>query len=51
MIPTVAYATLANHALAATSLITLTHRVESGLGHTLLPEHAIAGGVLSGSSL
>jgi LysR family transcriptional regulator, hydrogen peroxide-inducible genes activator len=40
-----------NRTLAATSLITLTHMVESGLGHTLLPELAIAGGVLSGSSL
>lgn len=40
-----------NRSLAATSLITLTHMVESGLGHTLLPELAIAGGVLSGSSL
>ena len=40
-----------NRALAATSLITLTHMVESGLGHTLLPELAIAGGVLSGSRL
>jgi LysR family hydrogen peroxide-inducible transcriptional activator len=40
-----------NRALEATSLITLTHMVESGLGHTLLPELAIAGGVLSGSSL
>lgn len=46
-----AYASRANRALAATSLITLTHMVESGLGHTLLPELAIAGGVLSGSSL
>jgi len=36
---------------AATSLITLTHMVESGLGNTLLPELAIAGGVLSGTSL
>ena len=40
-----------NRELAATSLITLTHMVQSGLGHTLLPELAIAGGVLSGSSL
>lgn len=40
-----------NRTLSATSLITLTHMVESGLGHTLLPEIAIAGGVLSGSSL
>ena len=46
-----AYSSGGNHALAATSLITLTHMVESGLGHTLLPELAIAGGVLSGSSL
>ncbi|MDW8311115.1 MAG: hydrogen peroxide-inducible genes activator [Burkholderiales bacterium] len=36
---------------AATSLITLTQMVESGLGNTLLPELAIAGGVLSGTSL
>jgi len=40
-----------NRTLSATSLITLTHMVASGLGHTLLPELAIAGGVLSGSSL
>ncbi|MBL8309433.1 MAG: hydrogen peroxide-inducible genes activator [Burkholderiales bacterium] len=40
-----------NRTLGATSLITLTHMVESGLGHTLLPELAIAGGILSGSSL
>lgn len=46
-----AHASGANRALAATSLITLTHMVASGLGHTLLPELAIAGGVLSGSSL
>jgi len=43
--------TQTNRTLAATSLITLTHMVESGLGHTLLPELSIAGGVLSGSSL
>ena len=36
---------------SATSLITLTHMVESGLGNTLLPELAIAGSVLSGTSL
>lgn len=36
-----------NRTLSATSLITLTHMVASGLGHTLLPELAIAGGVLS----
>jgi LysR family transcriptional regulator, hydrogen peroxide-inducible genes activator len=41
----------ANQNLAATSLITLTHMVQSGLGNTLLPELAIAGGVLSGTSL
>jgi LysR family transcriptional regulator, hydrogen peroxide-inducible genes activator len=41
----------ANQSFAATSLITLTHMVESGLGNTLLPELAIAGGVLSGTSL
>ena len=46
-----AHASGVNRALAATSLITLTHMVESGLGHTLLPELAIAGGVLSGSRL
>jgi LysR family transcriptional regulator, hydrogen peroxide-inducible genes activator len=40
-----------DHNLAATSLITLTHMVQSGLGNTLLPELAIAGGVLSGTSL
>jgi LysR family transcriptional regulator, hydrogen peroxide-inducible genes activator len=40
-----------NSNLSATSLITLTHMVESGLGNTLLPELAIAGGVLSGTSL
>ncbi|MBS0312787.1 MAG: LysR family transcriptional regulator [Proteobacteria bacterium] len=40
-----------NRTLSATSLITLTQMVASGLGHTLLPELAIAGGVLSGSSL
>jgi LysR family transcriptional regulator, hydrogen peroxide-inducible genes activator len=40
-----------NSNLAATSLITLTHMVQSGLGNTLLPELAIAGGVLSGTSL
>jgi LysR family transcriptional regulator, hydrogen peroxide-inducible genes activator len=40
-----------NNNLAATSLITLTHMVQSGLGNTLLPELAIAGGVLSGTSL
>jgi LysR family transcriptional regulator, hydrogen peroxide-inducible genes activator len=40
-----------NRTFAATSLITLTHMVESGLGQTLLPELAIAGGVLSGTSL
>jgi LysR family transcriptional regulator, hydrogen peroxide-inducible genes activator len=40
-----------NRNLAATSLITLTHMVQSGLGNTLLPELAIAGGVLSGTSL
>lgn len=41
----------ASQNLAATSLITLTHMVQSGLGNTLLPELAIAGGVLSGTSL
>ncbi len=40
-----------NSNLSATSLITLTHMVQSGLGNTLLPELAIAGGVLSGTSL
>ena len=40
-----------NRELSATSLITLTQMVASGLGHTLLPELAIAGGVLSGSKL
>lgn len=43
--------TQTNRTLAATSLITLTHMVESGLGHTLLPELSISGGVLSGTSL
>lgn len=43
--------TQTNRSFAATSLITLTHMVESGLGQTLLPELAIAGGVLSGTSL
>jgi LysR family hydrogen peroxide-inducible transcriptional activator len=41
----------AANSLAATSLITLTHMVQGGLGNTLLPELAIAGGVLSGTSL
>ncbi len=43
--------TQTHRTLSATSLITLIHMVASGLGHTLLPELAIAGGVLSGSSL
>lgn len=41
----------ADRNIAATSLITLIHMVQSGLGNTLLPELAIAGGVLSGTSL